>query len=425
MNDKPKPIGLPFNIDRLLQETTLALMRQPDRTRETEGALAMLQRYRAQNDRAPLPDKDAASPQGEGRQLGAMAAAIDAIAAADAASLPLRTFGPPDISAVEELMRKRVYRGAAGHIANFKIIVGGYSKQTSLFDWIGADGTAAGYVLRRDSPVGIVGSTVSDEFPLLAALHRLGQPVPEPVLVEMDNPAISGSFIVTRRLPGRSIGGPLGPGEDRAFDPSPALAKMLAELHAVPVAELGVPRYSDQPFGRNMLLAHIAYWRDRFHKNRETPSPALDAAVAFLEAEVAAGLQPGVVVHGDPGYYNLLFDDDRLVGVVDWELAHLGSAAWDLTYIKEAVEAFRPHEDFLRLYERYGGIRPPPAALAYYNVFRLLYGGTMCVDGLAMFNRGDVIGLDLVHVLCTMYGRYIQQLPAAIQAFYDLTGKRL
>jgi hypothetical protein len=34
-----------------------------------------------------------------------------------------------------------------------------------------------------------------------------------------------------------------------------------------------------------------------------------------------------------------------------------------------------------------------------------------------MFNRGEAVGLDLLHVLCTMYPRYLEQLPAAIEAF--------
>jgi aminoglycoside phosphotransferase (APT) family kinase protein len=286
-----------------------------------------------------------------------------------------------------------------------------------MFDWVGPGDHVESYVLRRDCPPGIVGSSVVNEYPLLAALHRIGQPVPEPILAEDSYPLIPMPFIITRRLPGRSIGGPLGPGDDRSFDPIPGLAKMLAELHGVPAGELGVPGFSDKPFDRSMLLAHLGYWRDRYLADKGPSSPALDAALVFLEAELESGLQRGVVVHGDPGLYNLLFENDRVVGVVDWELAHFGSAAWDLAYVKEAVEAYGAYERFLNLYESYGGIRPPPRALAYYNVFRLLYCGTMCRNGLAMFNRGEAVGLDLLHVLCTMYPRYLEQLPAAIEAF--------
>jgi len=50
-------------------------------------------------------------------------------------------------------MRTHVAGCEQGHIAHLSTIEGGYSKQTSLFDWVNADGSTDSHVLRRDARI--------------------------------------------------------------------------------------------------------------------------------------------------------------------------------------------------------------------------------------------------------------------------------
>src|SRR5580658_8297563 len=204
---------LPLDDVVLLREVSLAFLRQPGLKREAAGALAMLQRHRANDAGA---DAEELSLNGELRRLEAMSSAMATVSESDRAAVSRNSFPPPDAKALESCLRERVH-GSFGRVENLKTIPGGYSKQTCMFDWVGAGGQLERYVLRRDCPPGIVGSSVINEYPLLVALHRIGQPVPEPILAEERHPLISMPFIITRRLPGHSIGGPLGPGDDRSF----------------------------------------------------------------------------------------------------------------------------------------------------------------------------------------------------------------
>jgi len=58
-----------------------------------------------------------------------------------------------------------------------------------------------------------------------------------------------------------------------------------------------------------------------------------DVAQAWLTGWQAAVRAPvEVICHGDFAPYNCVFEDGKLVGVIDFDHAHPGSRAWDLAY---------------------------------------------------------------------------------------------
>jgi Ser/Thr protein kinase RdoA (MazF antagonist) len=76
---------------------------------------------------------------------------------------------------------------------------------------------------------------------------------------------------------------------------------------------------------------------------------AAGALLARLQAEATSLLVPvldgagTVAVHGDFGPQNLLFDaDHQVVGLVDWEFAHLGDAVEDLAWAEWIVRMHHP-----------------------------------------------------------------------------------
>jgi hypothetical protein len=58
-----------------------------------------------------------------------------------------------------------------------------------------------------------------------------------------------------------------------------------------------------------------------------------DVAQSWLEGWQAPTRQPvEVICHGDFAPYNCVFDQGKLIGVIDFDHAHPGSRAWDLAY---------------------------------------------------------------------------------------------
>lgn len=320
---------------------------------------------------------------------------------------------PPETQALEQALRVVMPGGGEGHVEGLVTIEGGYSKQTSLFDWVTADGQHVPCAMRRDVELQHVGTSVTDEYDVVVALFDAGLAVPRPIALIRGCAGIAQNFMITERMPGRAIGGPLGNGGAKEVDPVPALAGFFASLHSIDPATLGLDRFA-VPFDLATLEAQIVYWTDRYHAHRQVPSPLVDGALQWLWDNRAAGVQPGAVVHGDGGIYNMLFDGDRFVAMLDWELVHVGSPVWDLAYVRDGVAEFGSFETFIDLYVGAGGRRPDPMALAFYNVFRTVRSAIMCTVGAALFNRGEPVSFDLLNVNLMLYPRLVGALPAAI-----------
>ena len=76
---------------------------------------------------------------------------------------------------------------------------------------------------------------------------------------------------------------------------------------------------------------------------------------------------PVVLVQGDTGPGNFMFDAGRLTAITDWELAHWGDLHDDLAWIlvRDTLERFPELDARLADYERASGSldRPGPAPL--------------------------------------------------------------
>jgi aminoglycoside phosphotransferase (APT) family kinase protein len=90
------------------------------------------------------------------------------------------------------------------------------------------------------------------------------------------------------------------------------------------------------------------------------PHPAIELGLWWLR-ENRPPPRPRVVVHGDFRIGNLVVDEDGLVGVLDWEFAHLDDPARDLSF--SLVRAWR----FGVPEKRLGGIGEVKPYLERYN----------------------------------------------------------
>jgi Phosphotransferase enzyme family len=168
-------------------------------------------------------------------------------------------------------------------------ILSGFSKETVLVD-LDADGVPMPVVIRRDIPDGAVTTTVVDEYPVVAALHRHGLPVPEPVLLETDVSAFGEAFTVTKRASGAAATNAMsglvaGPELTAA---AYALAAFLGRLHSINLADLGLPHafYDPALTTHDYLMREIDICERYYRNHRQQPSPTIAAALTWLRANV-------------------------------------------------------------------------------------------------------------------------------------------
>jgi aminoglycoside phosphotransferase (APT) family kinase protein len=207
------------------------------------------------------------------------------------------------------------------------LIAGGKSNLTYEL----TDG-ARSWIVRRP-PLGHVLATAHDmarEFRVMSALQPTDVPVPRTFGLCEDAEVLGAPFYVMEKVAGRAYRHvadivPIGPERTRAI--SAALVDTLATLHQVDPEAVGLADFG-RPEG--FLGRQVRRWKKQLDASYTRDLPAAEELHARLAADIPAESATGIV-HGDFRLDNVLVDEsDRLVAVIDWEMATLGDPLTDL-----------------------------------------------------------------------------------------------
>jgi aminoglycoside phosphotransferase (APT) family kinase protein len=202
---------------------------------------------------------------------------------------------------------------------------------------------AAGGVIHRHT------LTLEDEFAVLQTAYEAGVKAPRPYAYIPD---LSGrEAFVMERLEGDTIGRRIVQKEElaRARDALPVqMAEELAKIHAIPAARVS--------FLPDAKLERMVEELDEVGE----PHPAIELGLRWLH-ENRPPARDAVFVHGDYRIGNLVVGEDGLVGVLDWEFAHLDDPVRDLAFALVRAWRFGVPE------KRLGGVGPVEPYLKRYN----------------------------------------------------------
>jgi aminoglycoside phosphotransferase (APT) family kinase protein len=243
-------------------------------------------------------------------------------------------------------MREALQAVLGGEISEPVLLAGGASKEAWAVD---VDGEpllvrrAAGSVIHRHT------LSLENEFAVLQAAHGARVKVPKPLQYISD---LAGrEAFVMERLEGETIGRRVVRKEELAGarERLPAqMADELAKIHAIPTAHV--------PFLYEAKLERMVEELDEVGE----PHPAIELGLWWLRENRPPAREP-VVVHGDYRIGNLVVGDAGLVGVLDWEFAHLDDPVRDLAFA--LVRAWR----FGMPEKRLGGVGPVEPYVERYN----------------------------------------------------------
>ena len=243
-------------------------------------------------------------------------------------------------------MREALQAELGREVSEPVLLAGGASKEAWAVD---ADGQQ---LLVRRAAVGVIHRhtlSLRDELTMLEAAYEAGVKVPRPYGYVPD---LAGrEAFVMERLSGETIGRRIvqRPELEAARAALPLqLAAELARIHAIPVERV--------PFLEEARLERMVDELDEVGE----PHPAIELGLWWLR-ENRPPARPTVVVHGDYRIGNVVVDESGLVGVLDWEFAHLDDPVRDLAF--GLVRAWRFGIDDRRL----GGIGEAGPYLERYN----------------------------------------------------------
>ncbi|MEJ7925637.1 phosphotransferase family protein [Sphingobium sp. AN641] len=340
----------------------------------------------------------------------------------DLLKLPEPHSTPPQTRDVKEMLessaRKRVPDLAGARVVDFNSLIGGFANETTLFKLEDGQGRIWDLVSRAGTglQLGIEGRDLGGEYHLLRYLHAHDILVAEPIWHEGDVERYGTQFLVTRKLEGKNFGTVVHAERLRSSQLR-ALAVQLAKIHSMPLdatdPDLGKSHLDTALIGASTtdavgdyLERWIRLWRSTGLEN----SPSIEATMQWLRANLPQNAEAPVLVHGDYALHNIMIQDDRITGILDWEMSHLGDRAEDLAGLLASFPDADDAATFMQYYIEAGGKPVTAFQREYCNVFR--YFGMYVVMLESEFRFYTLSG---VHPELLVLGSFVQT-PASRMA---------
>ncbi len=321
------------------------------------------------------------------------------------------------------VLRRDGELGAGDRVTAVRQLAGGYSRHTYLAAATLASGGGGerSYVVRVKVPHGLFDTDLQAEYRIFDALTAHDVRTPRVFGFHADDDdtdsPFGGPFFAMDHLPGDAPNlwraqehtalradweGPRGIARD--------VVTNLARIHTLDVAPLAgvVPRltFADQ----------VARWRDVHERAGLTRDPITREAFHWLAAHEPPQ-ERGGLVHGDFRLGNLLLQDGRVSGILDWELAHHGDVRFDLGYLALAYTAgkhLRPKttllggvadpEWFLTTYEELTGAPVDRDAVRTFSVLGAVALISLAFTGMRRYVDGETSDMRRVWIRFTLPG---------------------
>lgn len=293
----------------------------------------------------------------------------------------------------------------AGSVAGYRSLTaverlsGGASQETYRLTLETDDGELL--LAMRRAPGGGGGEERPDHYPglevearLMQAAGAVGVPEPEIVHVLVPEDGIGEGFIM-QWLEGEALGARIAraPGfaalrEHLAYD----CGKILAQIHAIDLDATGL-RAALQP------TEPAEFVEQTWARYREYPSPQpmIDYTARWLLENLPT--DPGaVLVHNDFRNGNVMVNEQEVVAVLDWEIAHIGDPMRDLGWIctnswrfgvaELPVGGFGTREDLFRGYADESGQPVDPERVKFWEVFGSFWWAVGCLGMAEHYRNG-------------------------------------
>lgn len=298
----------------------------------------------------------------------------------------------------------------AARVVDLRQHAEGFSWQTYTLD-VEAGGERRGYAVRVEPRDGLLAPyDIRGQYALhRAVLDHSDVPMPDLYWLELDPSVLGMPFFVMERLHG------VVPVQWRGKDPEifPTIearreiglefVRVLALVHAIDPRAAGLAFLGDHADAGAASHAQIEHWERYYADAVLLELPLVRHALAWLRANVATSGRVALC-HGDYRIGNFMLGADRrIVGVFDWELAHVSDPVEDIAYA--GLPLFRgrnpllsqllaPDEFFAR-YEELTGTPVDADVFRFWTVLGLVKTVASFMRGVRAFEEGRIRDLRL------------------------------
>jgi len=274
-------------------------------------------------------------------------------------------------------------------VAALQSIVGGWSKRMFALDVTLTHRNRTErqkLILRINAPdnSAILRNDRAVEHRLLACLKQHTRlPVPRSLFVDAEGQFFGAQAMLLEHLPGNPRISALAPADVEPI--AEHVVELMAQLHTTQPSLLNADGMLSDPDGWGVRTdSWDAYidsscdaWRRHYQDIAFDTLPIIYDGFLSLRRHKPRPL-PLVVVHGELNPNNLITQDGRITGLIDWERAHVGDPREDLAwfrYFEQAmagtnlVRSVRRDGGYLGYYNRLTGFDVTEEELEYFTAF--------------------------------------------------------
>ncbi len=317
-----------------------------------------------------------------------------------------------DAAPLEAFIRKQLPESRTITVENIQRVLGGFGKETWLFDLVTDAGLQPLVVRKNNIAPGLLDRgtwQINQEFSLIQLVYQEGITIPEPLWMSMKEPGINTPFFIARRVSGKAMGTFMKGNDDLTEGLWCQVAEQLAKIHTIPIQRFS--GYISEFYGDELQNAtasqgmrhYLNWWHDYWKSFDRISSPMEIYLFDWLYNNLPDDRRPASLIHSDFGPHNMLADGDRLTAILDWESTLFGSPAMDLAYVKRWVTETMDWQNFVDHYERCGGPHIDQAEYAFCDALtymRTLTGTNMSSANLRFHKSTEykelLLGLQFV-----------------------------
>ena len=229
---------------------------------------------------------------------------------------------------------------------------------------------------------------------LMQAAARAGVPEPKVHHVLRPEDGVGAGFIM-QWLDGFTLGAQIVKAPELA-EIRPQLARrcgeVLAQIHGIDLVASGL----DQHLQHQSAEEYVRQTWQRY-QDFNTPQPMIDFTARWLLDHLPENTTPALV-HNDFRNGNIMFDQQGIVAVLDWEVAHIGDPMRDLGWICTnswrfgrsdlPVGGFGDYEDLFAGYESVSGKEVDRDRVRWWEVFGSFWWAIGCLGMAEHYRTG-------------------------------------
>ncbi len=298
-------------------------------------------------------------------------------------------------------------------IENAERVSGGASRETWTWDAVLDYGDRAETIpgiLRAEPSKGYEASVSRQlEYWSIRAAWETGAKVPEPLWDGDDTFGVT--FMTMKRVDGEVIGSRLIRGEQYAHARevlAEQLGRSIARIHSIditsyPALNERIPRPAEPGRLAGLALDQI---EATFRGVTKDPHPVFEVAFRWLGQNLPPSNEP-VFVHADFRLGNVIFGEEGLRAIIDWEAAHIGDPMEDLSWVmmrswrfggRKPVAGVGDRETFIQAYEDESGRSVDREALRWWEVYATLRWGVITLTQCDLYYTGRYRNVEMAAI---------------------------